>query len=75
MALLPITITRLDADRFVVGRVTITRTDDGWAALAPGLDRPMFTAATLEEALESAAGFYTLFEPVGGYRSDDEDRY
>lgn len=76
----PIRITRLDADHYIVGRITLTRMVDAvegglWAAVpppergeAPGTPRrPLFTAPTLEEILDLAHGACEMMRPADGY--------
>lgn len=65
-------ITRLDADRYLVGSVIVTRTDNGWAAIPPAdptdpaslRDRPLFTMTTLDEALDMCAGAIEMLRPA-----------
>jgi hypothetical protein len=66
MALLPITITRLDADTYRVANVNIGRLEDGtWAAIpVTGDPWPLFKADTLEAALDLAAQAVTMFAPA-----------
>lgn len=76
----PITITRLDADHYIVGRITLTRMVDAvegglWAAVPPpergeasgAPRRPLFTAPTLEEILDLAHGACEMMRPAPGY--------
>jgi hypothetical protein len=77
MAFQPITITRMDSDHYIVGRVNIRRVRDDvenglWAALPPGEDRPLFTAPTLEEILDMAHGATEMMRPATPSRHRDD---
>jgi len=56
------TIIRLDKDNYLVGAVTITRTDDGWGAIVTD-ERPLFVRPTLDAALDLAADAIELLRP------------
>lgn len=71
----PITITRIDADHYIVGRVHLVRELDGWAA-RPDNDpfesgRPLFTAPDLEGILEMAHGACEMMRPARPFMAAD----
>jgi hypothetical protein len=67
MSFAPITITRIDADHYRVGRIDIVRQIDGWAAVPPGEgERPLFTAKNLEAILDMAHGACEMMRPAPG---------
>lgn len=63
----PITITRVNANLYIVGRIHLVRQENGsWEARPYGstTERPLFTANTLEEILDMAHGAAEMMRPA-----------